>query len=216
MCYLNLFKPPASRVYREVRKVASIDIDSVKADLLSDPTLSSRPSADKLFQNLRTAYNRHGRTTRYLIPKRPPSPWYSAVGSKLLELKRKWRRAERKWRATNHHVDRQIFQAAKNHVTSFVQRAKSLYFSSKSLACTTCKQLFRHTHTCWQNQEYFSSNSHLSARASTEILRLLQHKNRNNTWGKKKYSAAASPSPVAERTFSGSVLPVWSLCLNSM
>ena len=49
-------KPPTSRVYREVRKVASIAIDSFKADLLADPALSSRPSADQLFRSFRTAF----------------------------------------------------------------------------------------------------------------------------------------------------------------
>ena len=124
------------------------------ADLLVDPALSSRPSADQLFLSLRTALDRHALVTRRLILNRPPSPWYSAVGPELLELKRERRRAKRKWRATNLHVDRQVFQAAKNRVTSLVQRAKSLYFSSEILTCTTSKQLL--SVTVLTSKQFFS------------------------------------------------------------
>eukprot|EP00745_Piridium_sociabile_P040659 TRINITY_DN786_c0_g1_i8.p1 TRINITY_DN786_c0_g1~~TRINITY_DN786_c0_g1_i8.p1 ORF type:complete len:1132 (+),score=124.07 TRINITY_DN786_c0_g1_i8:119-3397(+) len=142
-CHLNLSKPPTARVYREVRRLTSIDIETFKADLRTD--LPSEPTPDQLSTVLRAVLDRHAPPTRRPISNRPPSPWYNAVGPELLEAKQERRRAERHWRSTRLTIYKQIFQTARNCVTDIVDNAKSRFYSSKILACTTAKQLFTFT-----------------------------------------------------------------------
>ena len=59
-----------------------------------------------------------------------------------MQAKRERRRAERQSRASGLTVHRQIYQAARNAVTSIVDNAKCVFYSSKIIACTSSKQLF--------------------------------------------------------------------------
>ena len=55
------------------------------------------------------------------------------------------KRKERRWRATGLTVHREIYQQARNKVTDIVHNAKSVFYSTKILACETAKQLFNVT-----------------------------------------------------------------------
>lgn len=139
-CGLHLAKPPSHRGHKEVRRLASIDIEAFKNDLLAD--LPLHPSAEQLCRVLRSKLDEHAPLTRRLVSDRPPSPWYNAVGPELQDAKRERRRAEEQWRVSHLTVHREVFQAARNHVILIVDCAKSAFYSSKVLACSTVKQLF--------------------------------------------------------------------------
>ena len=104
--------------------------------------MPSEPTADELFRVLRSTLDKHAPVTRRLVIDRPHSPWYNSVGPELLKAKRERRKVEKRWRTSGLTVHRQIFQQTRNKVTDIVHRAKSAFFSSKILACTTAKQLF--------------------------------------------------------------------------
>ena len=89
--------------------------------------------------------DRHAPLKRRLVHDHQSSPWYNAVGPELQDAKRERRRAEAQWRTTGLIVHREIFQAARNRVVSIVDTAKSAFYSSKVLACSTVKQLFSAT-----------------------------------------------------------------------
>ena len=140
LCSLNLTKPPVPRTCRQVRRLTSMDTTAFKASLVAD--MPSDPTADELFRVLRCTLDVHAPVRRRLVSDRPHSPWYNSVGPELLEAKRERRKAEKQWRTTGLTIHRQIFQLARNKVTDIVHRAKSAFFSTQILACTTSKQLF--------------------------------------------------------------------------
>ncbi|XP_070212567.1 uncharacterized protein [Littorina saxatilis] len=202
-CTLDFAKPPSPRVYREVRRLASMDVEAFKADFLAD--LPSLPSAEQLFRVLRAILDTHAPSTRRLVSNRPPSPWYSGVGPELQDAKRERRGAERQWRATGLTVHRQVFQAARNRVIAIVDHAKSAFFSSKILACTSVKQLFSVTNdilgkvTCPPLPTMFSVHELPQKFADffTAKIALIREK---------LDSAVVPPSPVADRMYCGPAL----------
>ena len=139
-CSLNLSKPSIPRAYRQVRRLASLDMAAFKISLQAG--MPSQPTADELFHVLRSTLDKHAPVARRLVSDRPHSPWYNSVGPELLKAKRERRKAEKRWRISGLTVHRQFFQLTRNKVTDIVHRAKSAFFSSKILACTTAKQLF--------------------------------------------------------------------------
>ena len=139
-CSLNLSKPPIPRANRQVRRLASLDMAAFKISLQAG--MPSEPTADELFHVLRSTLDKHAPVARRLVSDRPHSPWYNSVGPELLKAKRERRKAEKRWRTSGLTVHRQIFQLTRNKVTDIVHHAKSAFFSSKILACTTAKQLF--------------------------------------------------------------------------
>ena len=125
---------------RYVISLASLDMAAFKISLQAG--MPSEPTADQLFHVLRSTLDKHAPVTRRLVSDRPHSPWYNSVGPELLKAKRERRKAEKRWRTSGLTVHRQIFQQTRNKVTDIVHRAKSAFFSSKILSCSTAKQSF--------------------------------------------------------------------------
>ena len=199
-CELHLIKPPTTRVYREVRKLASLDMEAFKNDLSAD--LPLQPSAEQLCRVLQAVLDRHAPLIRRLVSDRPPSPWYNAVGPELRDAKRERRRAEEQWRATHLTVHREIFQAARNYVTFIVDCAKTTFYSSKVLACSTVKQLFSLTNNILGKVNSSPLPSNFSAQDLpqkfadffTKKIALIREK---------LDSAEVVPSPVSDRVYCG-------------
>ena len=202
-CELNLTKPNVPKTYREVRRLADIDMQAFKADVVKD--MPAEPTADQLFSCLRATLDKHAPPSRRLVSTRPSSPWYSAVGPELLEAKKERRRAERQWRSTRLIVHWQIFQAARNCVTNIVDSAKSAFFSCKIAACTTAKQLFGITNRLLGKRlpsplpSVFPANELPQKFADFFMTKIaLIHQ--------KLDSAVAQPSLVADRVYTGPLL----------
>ena len=95
-CSLNLSKPPIPRAYRQVCRLASLDMAAFKISLQAG--MPSEPKADELFHVLRSTLDKHAPVARRLVSDRPHSPWYNSVGPELFKAKRERRKAEKRWR----------------------------------------------------------------------------------------------------------------------
>jgi hypothetical protein len=144
-CELDITRPAVPKTYKEVRKISAIDIEAFKSDLIT--VIPSEPSACQLTSALRATLDKHAPSSKRLISDRSLCQWYNTVGPELLEAKQERRKAERRWRTTGLTVHREIYQTARNHVTDIVHQAKTLFYSSKILACNTSKQLFNVTNS---------------------------------------------------------------------
>ena len=98
-----------------------------------------------------------------------------------------------------------MFQAARNYVTSIVDCAKSAFYSSKVLACSTVKQLFSVTNNILGKVNSSPLPSNFNAQElyqkfadffSTKIALIRE----------KLDSATAAPSPVHDKVYCGPVL----------
>lgn len=137
--------PPFQRLTRKLGKISAIDIEAFKSDLIT--AIPSEPSACQLTSALRSTLDKHAPASRRLITDRSLCQWHNTVGPELSAAKQERRRAERRLRATELTVHREIYQTARNHVTDVVHQAKTVFYSSKILACNTAKQLFNVTNS---------------------------------------------------------------------
>ena len=139
---LKISVPPKPPRYVETRHLASINLEAFRVDLRASLQLLSSPSADKFHSVLQDVLDHHAPILRRKISNGPPSPWFSAVASQVLDAKQERRRAERKWLKTKLEIHKQLLRIANNLVNEIVQHAKAAYFSAKIVACTSTKQLF--------------------------------------------------------------------------
>ena len=124
------------------------------AKLVVDPT----SSAGDLHQTLSDLPNQHAPASTRLVFHCPSSPWFSLVGPQLLEAKRERRRVERQWIKSGLTVHKLIFQSANSAANAFnVQSAKTAYYITKILACSTSKQLHNITNTLLRKSESSTS-----------------------------------------------------------
>ena len=144
---LNIFKPPSHAVYIEARNIAAIDLSSCRSDLQAGLDSCTTLSAEQLHRLLQNLLDQHAPATQRKVSSRPPSPWFCAVGPQLPEAKRERRRVERQWLKSGLEVHKLIFRSACKLVSKIVQEAKSTFFDTKILACTSSKRLFSITNT---------------------------------------------------------------------
>ena len=97
------------------------------------------------------------------------------------EAKRERRRAERQWLKCGLEVHKQIFRSACKLFSNIVQQAKSTFFNTKILACTSSKQLFSIANTLLGKSDLISTVLY-SIRTSAEVLWLLCEQNLYNPW----------------------------------
>ena len=161
LAHLHLSRPLPQKVYVQARNFMAIDMAVFNSDLLTRLALAPPFAADGLHQTLTDLLNQHAPASTRLVSHRPPSLWFSLVGPQLLEAKRERRRAERQWIKSGLTVHKLIFQTANSAVNVIVHSAKTAYYNSKILACSTSKQLHNIT------------NSLLGKSATVEILILL-------------------------------------------
>ena len=86
-CHLNISKPPPLRAHRDVRKLASIEMESFKTSITQ--MLPATPTAEELNNTLTNVLDTHAPSTRRLFSNRPRSPWYTTVVPELLEQSKK-------------------------------------------------------------------------------------------------------------------------------
>ena len=147
LAHLHLSRPLPQKVYVQARNFTAVDMAVFNSDLSTRLALAPPSSADGLHQTLTDLLNQHAPASTRLVSHRPPSPWFSLVGPQLLEAKRERRRAERQWIKSGLTVHKLIFQTANSAVNAIVHSAKTAYYNSKILACSTSKQLHNITNT---------------------------------------------------------------------
>ena len=117
VCFINLPRPPATRITVTRCKTRDIDLDAFQKDICS---VFSKVSVDDLDgvitlfdDTLRLLLNKYAPEQTRKITLRPHAPWFS---EELRELKRVKRRCERKFQSTKLSIDRQIYyQACRNY-----------------------------------------------------------------------------------------------------
>ena len=134
----QLLPPPA--VFKTVRSLKRLDIDSFKNDL--GKAVSTNLSAEELATCLHSTLDAHAPQSRTKERPQKASPWYTEIADDLRLAKQKRRQAERKMVITGLTVYRQIYQAAKKVVTKLVQTARAKYIRTQIAECKTSRQLF--------------------------------------------------------------------------
>ena len=134
-------------MYIEARDIAAIDLSSFRSEFQAGLDSCTTLSAELLHRLLQNLLDQHAPATQRKVSSRPPSPWFCAVGSQLLEAKCERMRAERQWIKSGLEVHKQMFRSACKLVSKIVQQAKSTFFNTKTLACISSKQLFSITNT---------------------------------------------------------------------
>ena len=147
LAHLHLSRPLPQKVYVQARNFTAVDMAIFNSDLSTRLALAPPSSADGLHQTLTGLLIQHAPASTRLVSHRPPSPWFSLVGPQLLEAKRERRRAERQWIKSGLTVHRLIFQTANSALNAIVHSAKTAYYNTNILACSTSKQLHNITNT---------------------------------------------------------------------
>ena len=130
-------------MYIEARNIAAIDLSSFRSHLQAGRDSCITLSDEQLHRLLQNLLDQR------TVSSRPPSPWFCGVGPQLLEAKPERSRAERQRLKSGLGVHKQIFRFPFRLQTcqQDVQQAKSTFFNTKILACTSPKQLFSITNT---------------------------------------------------------------------
>ena len=110
-------------------------------------------SAADLHQTLRNQLNQRAAASTRLVSHRRPSQRFSLVGPQLLEAKRDRLRAEIPWIKSGLTIHKPIFQTAHSAANAIVHSAKTAFYSTKILACSTSKQLHSITNTLFSKSE---------------------------------------------------------------
>ncbi|WP_419615364.1 endonuclease/exonuclease/phosphatase family protein, partial [Thiolapillus sp.] len=145
LAYLDVTIPQSPPTFVEARNIRAVHRPTLKEDLRSHLSALSSPSAVELDSTLRTVLDKHAPATQRKVSTRRSCPWYSAVSEELRAAKRERRKAERRWLSTGLTVHKQVYNAAKRHVTRLVQAAKTSFFSTKIMESKSSKQLFNIT-----------------------------------------------------------------------
>ncbi|XP_048590663.1 uncharacterized protein LOC116612334 [Nematostella vectensis] len=117
------------------RKLKSIDLEQLKAEMLQSPlcTKDSPSTANELdiyvkeYNNtLAKLLNRHAPNKTRTRVTRPVVPWYN---DEIDQAKRARRKAERKWRKSKLPSDLADFKKKRNHVTNAMNKATDEYYT---------------------------------------------------------------------------------------
>ena len=125
----------------------SRDLKHINHEAFSrDVQSSTLPSSDDVNEltnyfngEMSTIIDKHAPLRQRQVSRRKPAPW---ISSKVKEIKRQRRRAERKWRKTKLHVHRQLYQLKNFEFQEVIANEKRSYCISKIKECKTSKALY--------------------------------------------------------------------------
>ena len=148
VCSLALTRPPPPMRLVTSRNLKAVNPADLQADVKAVAEFARELPADldldsivQVYNNgLQQALDRHAPVVTRRVRDRSSAPWMS---DDVRELRRRRRRAERKWRKTHLTVHRQIFTNARDAVSVGVQAAKRQFYNEQiDSAASSSKQLF--------------------------------------------------------------------------
>ena len=137
---VNISPPPP--VFRHVRNLRAIDSTVFKHDLHSELARLDHHSIEQYNAALQSVLDKHAPVSKRKMSVGKYSPWFSLVGDPLLTTKRQRRHAELQWGTTGLTIHKELYNQAKHHVTKLVQKAKSVFYSTKTAAAASSKELY--------------------------------------------------------------------------
>ena len=154
-CQFTISKPSLRKTQISFRKTKSINVDTLRAELLSSELCTKAVAYNlndlvKCYNDtLKSALDRHAPVVNKTVTKRPTVPWFTNdVKSAKLER----RGAERKWRKTKLHSDFLTFRALKNHATIVMKWARKNYTSFIEENSHDQRKLFRSAKTLFDQE----------------------------------------------------------------
>ena len=142
----SIKKPADQKKTVSFRKIKALSADALN-EALSHSNIC-RPIAHHSLADLISLYN--DELTQVLndlaplktrtITYRPDTEWYNDA---IRQAKQQRRRAERKWRSTGLHVDREVFIEQRDHVNQMIEDAKQNHYRDQVNGCEDLKQLFK-------------------------------------------------------------------------
>ena len=125
LCVLQSAKPSLTTKTVSYRKIKSVDVESVNADLAESDLCRNPPDdLDELVacydSTLRAVMNKHTPVQTRTMVVRPRIPWYT---DDIRPAKKERRKAERKWRSSKLESDLAVFKRKRNAVTNLLNRA---------------------------------------------------------------------------------------------
>ena len=144
---LNMIPPtPVKRIVlsRNLRDIdmnsfkneVKISVDAICHENFTDVT----ELVDTMNTKIKYLLDQYAPLTTRSIRDRAPAPWKT---EEVREVKRKARRAERKWRKSGLTVDEQIYRNELKNLQHFRNMTRKNYYSSEIESCNTSKQIFQ-------------------------------------------------------------------------
>ncbi|XP_068735435.1 uncharacterized protein [Montipora capricornis] len=114
------------------RKIKSVDVESVNADLAESDLCRNPPDdLDELVacydSTLRTVMDKHDPVQTRTIVVRPRVPWYT---DGIRQAKKERRKAERKWRSSKLEFDLAVFKRKRNAVNNLLNKARREFYTN--------------------------------------------------------------------------------------
>ena len=131
LCTLVLRKVPFERKRLCYRKLKSIDVSELRADianssLMNDDVEDVIVLMDNYNSVLSTLLDKHAPIKECVVTVRPAAPWYTEV---VIEEKRMRRRLERRWRGSGLSVDREMYVKQCKVVNERIHESKMRCYS---------------------------------------------------------------------------------------
>ena len=145
LCVLQSVKPSLTTKTVSYRKIKSVDVESVNADL-AESDLCRNPPDDELVTSydstLRAVMNKHAPVQTRTMVVRPRVPWYT---DDIRQAKKKRRKAERIWRSSKLESDLAVFKRKRNAITNLLNRARREFYTNfieenRPTEAISCKQ----------------------------------------------------------------------------
>ena len=142
----SLKKTPAHKTSITFRSTKTID-PAVMKEAIAQSSLTTATFADhplngqvELYHNeLTSILDRLAPLKKRTITCRTNAEWFN---DGIRKAKQDRRRAEKKWRSTGTHIDRQLFMEARSKVNSLIDDAKRDHYRDTIASCQNNRQLF--------------------------------------------------------------------------
>ena len=141
-----LDKPHPQKTTVSYRPIKRIDRDALKSAILQspltnmDPELPLEEQVSLYASALSSILNEMAPLKKKTIATRRQAEWYN---ERIREAKQLRRRAERKWRGSRLHVDREAFMEHRQKVNELIEASKSEHYRNIISNCSNSKQLFK-------------------------------------------------------------------------
>ena len=135
LCGLHSAKPSLTTKTVSYRKIKSVDVDSVNADLAESDLCHNPPDdLDELVacydSTLRAVMDKHAPVQTRTIVVRPRVPCYPDDIRQAGQVKKERRKAERKWRSSKLEFDLAVFKRKRSAVNNLLNKARREFYTN--------------------------------------------------------------------------------------